>query len=155
MPSSRNQRRRRAVLDLQACQTRYSRGRGIGRYTFHLTEALARTPGAFDYTLCVNGFFADSSAELEATFSPLLGSDRVVRYDATCSQEPWSAAAIDLQQLAGEWIAQHAWIAQKPDIVHVNSVFEGLSGEQVRSLQALTESVLRRLDDARDARATA
>ncbi len=131
MPSSRNQRRRRAVLDLQACQTRYSRGRGIGRYTFHLTEALARTPGAFDYTLCVNGFFADSSAELEATFSPLLGSDRVVRYDATCSQEPWSAAAIDLQQLAGEWIAQHAWIAQKPDIVHVNSVFEGLSGEAV------------------------
>jgi DNA-binding MarR family transcriptional regulator len=34
-------------------------------------------------------------------------------------------------------------------------VFEGLSGEQVRSLQALTESVLRRLDDAQDARASA
>jgi DNA-binding MarR family transcriptional regulator len=34
-------------------------------------------------------------------------------------------------------------------------VFEGLSGEQVRSLQAVTESVLRRLDDAQDARASA
>ena len=131
MPSSRNQRRHRAVLDLQACQTPYSRGRGIGRYTFHLTEALARTAGAFDYTLCVNGFFADSSAELDSTFSPLLGPDRLIRYDATCSRNAWSARVIDLQQLAGEWIAQHAWIAQKPDLVHVNSVFEGLAGDAV------------------------
>lgn len=131
MPIPRDQRRYRAVLDLQGCQTRYSRGRGIGRYSFHLTEALARTPGAFDYTLCVNGFFADSSAELEATFSPLLGPDRVIRYDATGSRDAWSARVIDLQQLAGEWIAQDGWIAQKSDLVHVNSVFEGLAGEAV------------------------
>jgi hypothetical protein len=117
------------VLDLQGCQTKGSRGRGIGRYSRSLAEALVTSAREFDFTVCLNDAFVDSADELTREFEPLVGKAGIVRYDAPCGTTPWDAAAMDPRRVAGEWIAQYAWIAQRPDLVHISSVFEGLDGE--------------------------
>ena len=121
----------RVVLDLQACQTRGSRGRGIGRYSRSFAHALLNSPGRYDLIPCVNSAFADSADELTREFEPLIAMGRIVRYDASRPPTSWSATAIDAGRVAGEWIAQHAWVGQKPDLVHISSVFEGMDGEAV------------------------
>jgi len=83
--------------------------------------------------ICANSVFADSTEEIEHTYRPLLGEDRVVRYDAGVPQSQWSAKVVDVQRLVAEWIAKYAWTAQKPDLIHISSVFEGLYGQGVVS----------------------
>ena len=103
-------RRYHAVLDLQGCQTKDSRGRGIGRYSRSLAEALVTSAGDFDFTVCFNNAFVDSAKELTQDFEAFVGDRRIVRYDALCPSTPWSATVVDAGRVAGEWIAQYAWI---------------------------------------------
>jgi glycosyltransferase involved in cell wall biosynthesis len=125
------ERRHRVVLDLQACQTEDSRHRGIGRYSSSLAEALTGSETGFDYAIAVNDAFRDSAAEIERRFETRPGVRQVVRYAATTPSGPWTPGVVDAGRIAGEWIAQYAWTAQKPDIVHVGSLFEGSTGRAV------------------------
>jgi glycosyltransferase involved in cell wall biosynthesis len=121
----------RVVLDIQACQTEYSGTRGIGRYSRSFAEALVASRDGFDFVVCLNELFVDSANALAHEFESLVGADRVVRYAATSPHAPWSATVPDAGRMAGEWIAQYAWTAQKPDLIHISSIFEGLHGQAV------------------------
>ncbi len=123
--------RHRAVLDLQACQTEDSRGRGIGRYSRSFALAVASAAERFHCVVCLNDAFADSAGELAREFEPLVGARNVVRYDASRPVPTPGAAPIDSGRIGSEWIARHAWLAQKPDLIHVSSIFEGLRGRAV------------------------
>src|SRR5690349_12223738 len=124
-------RHARAVLDLQGCQSEVSRGRGIGRYSRGLAEALLRAPGCFSISIALNGAFADIARDLAADLAPWIPDDRVVRYQAPDPDGLWDSSQTDLGRLAGEWIARDAWTAEKPDLVHVSSLFEGLDGRAI------------------------
>ena len=123
----------RAVLDLQGCQSEVSRGRGIGRYSRGLAEALLRAPGCFSISVALNDAFADVARDLAQDLAPWIADDRVVRYKAPDPAELWSFLETDPARLAGEWIARDAWTAEKPDLVHVSSLFEGLDGRAIVS----------------------
>jgi glycosyltransferase involved in cell wall biosynthesis len=116
----------RAVVDLQACQTRTSRTRGIGRYSRSFALGLAGSTETFDLSICLNSAFPDSTEELSRQFEPLVGEDNVVRYDASRPPARWTATALDAGRVRGEWVAQYAWIARQPDLIHISSIFEGL-----------------------------
>ena len=120
--------RQRVVLDLQACQTSDSRNRGIGRYSRSLAEAVAKGDRGLEIVACLNDSYPESAAELAQEFEPILGVGRLGRYSAPASLETVGAPNLDRGRLGGEWIAQYAWSAQKPDLLHVSSVFEGLDG---------------------------
>ncbi|HTL75003.1 MAG TPA: glycosyltransferase [Casimicrobiaceae bacterium] len=121
----------RAVLDLQGCQSEVSRGRGIGRYSRGLAEALLRTPGCFSVSVALNGAFSDVARDLAKALAPWTSDDRVVRYEAPDPVTFWDPSGVDPGRVAGEWIARDAWCAEKPDLVHVSSLFEGLEGRAI------------------------
>ncbi|MEO8506734.1 MAG: glycosyltransferase [Betaproteobacteria bacterium] len=133
----------RVALDLQACQTEGSRDRGIGRYSRSLTEALVRSQRDLHFTLALNDGYPDSAEELVRGFAPIVGEANCVRYDAAVPWAPWGVREPDGGRLAGEWIAEQVWLAQKPDLIHINSVFEGFHGKAVvPSLTALSRNTV-------------
>lgn len=122
----------RIILDLQACQAS-SMHRGIGRYSIALALAMARNSAGHDLRIVLNGAFPDSVATLRKTFGGLLPGSAISTY-AT----PLPAAEADPANAwrvrAGERIREHHLASLRPDVVHVASLFEGLSDNSVTSL---------------------
>lgn len=129
--SKRKGAHHRVVLDLQACQTEASRGRGIGRYSGNLARALLESPDPFRISIAFNGSLVDGPADALPDFVTDVGPDRLIRYHATQPSATWSADAVDAGAVAGEALARYAWLADKPDLIHVSSLFEGLRGSGV------------------------
>lgn len=132
----------RVVLDLQACQTEGSRTRGIGRYSASLTRALVEER-AHDYVIACNGVYPESLRDIAAQYEPHIGADRIVSYAAPLPAEAFEPRVIDTTRVTGEWLARYAWLAAKPDLIHVNSVFEGFHGKAVvPSLAGMPSSIV-------------
>jgi hypothetical protein len=106
--------RHRVALDLQACQTKDSRNRGIGKYSRSLAEAVVNADHGLDIVACFNQSYPESAEELAQQFEPILGPGRIGRYNAPASLHEVGAPTLDRGRLGGEWIAQYAWTAQSP-----------------------------------------
>ena len=114
------------LLDLQACQSETSRNRGIGRYSMALAQALIRNAPQHECWLLLNGAFPEAAAAITTAFQASVPAHRIAVFhppagitDGTDPQH-WSV-------LASELIRRHAIRAVKPDVVHVASLFEGVS----------------------------
>lgn len=121
----------RVVLDLQACQSEVSGGRGIGRYSRNFARALLESQENFSVSIALNDGFAESAEELKQAFVDVVPADRIVRYDAFAPVGNWNARTLDPGRIASEAIARYAWLAEKPDLIHVSSLFEGMVGRAV------------------------
>jgi glycosyltransferase involved in cell wall biosynthesis len=122
----------RIILDLQACQAS-SMHRGIGRYSIALALAMARNSGSHDLRLALNGAFPDSVATLRQAFDGLVPQSSIGIYST-----PLPAAEADpgnaWRVRAGERIRERYLASLRPDVVHVASLFEGLSDNSVTSV---------------------
>lgn len=121
----------RIILDLQACQAA-SMHRGIGRYSMALAQAMARNSGGHELHIVLNNQFGDSLAPIRAAFDTLLPRERIKVFDLpaqVAEYDPRNAWRVR----AAERVREHYLASLRPDVVHVASLFEGLSDDAVTS----------------------
>jgi glycosyltransferase involved in cell wall biosynthesis len=125
----------RIVLDLQGAQSE-SRFRGIGRYSLALAQAIAREAGRHELWLVLNGRFPDSIEPLRASFAELIPPERIRVFEL-----PGPVAELNI---ANTWRMQAAELLREkfladlhPDVVHLSTLFEGLSDDIVSSVGRL------------------
>ena len=107
--------------------------RGIGRYSIALALAMARNSGGHDLRIALNGAFPDSVAGLRKAFDGLVPQSAI-----TVFTTPAPAAEADpgnaWRVRAAERIRERYLASLRPDIMHVASLFEGLSDDSVTSV---------------------
>jgi len=107
--------------------------RGIGRYSIALALAMARNSGGHELRIVLNEGFPDSVSALRQAFAGLLPPSHITTY-AT----PAPAAEVDPTNAwriaSGERIRERYLASLRPDVVHVASLFEGLSDDSVTSV---------------------
>jgi glycosyltransferase involved in cell wall biosynthesis len=130
----------RIVLDLQACQTE-SRFRGMGRYSMSLAKAIAKNANNnHEIWLFLNGLFPDTIPYIRQSFDGLIPKERIFVFSAhgpvaeVDPQNEWRARASEL-------IREYALSQLKPDIVHINSLFEGYGDDAVTSIGKLDSKI--------------
>lgn len=118
----------RILLDLQGCQSKGSRPRGIGRYSLALAQALVRNGPSHEFWLLLNAAFPETLEPIRRDFEGLIPPDRI-----RCFHVPPGCAegvADDLWRMrCAEEVRRHAIRAIAPDLVHVSSMFEGLADD--------------------------
>lgn len=125
----------RIVIDLQSCQTTSSRNRGIGRLSLALTEAMVRENASNDIWVALNANFPDTISSIRQRFEGLLPSNRIVVFHALHDVGHINSGNAWRTRTA-EALREHFLAGLKPDIVHVSSLFEGLSDDAVTSTQS-------------------
>ncbi|WFU12162.1 glycosyltransferase (plasmid) [Rhizobium sp. CB3090] len=121
------------LVDLVGGQSQNSRGRGIGRYTLSLAEAMARTAGSHEFHVSVTDAFPDSIEPIRTQFASVIPAANF-----TCWKPILPSAYVDP---ANEWrmrsteIIREAWLASlNPDVLHLGSLFEGFGDDATVSL---------------------
>ncbi len=120
----------RIVVDLQACQTEGSHGRGVGRYSEGLVRALATHPADVDLRLCANGRYGDIVPRIIASLRPAVPAERltVYNYPPLGRQLPGErTASVEVAEALVRW----HWSRMQPDVLHISHAFEGLGGDAV------------------------
>ena len=120
----------RLVIDLQACQTEGSRGRGVGRYSINLARHIAQQIGDDDLRLCLNDAYAGALKDAIDTLDLAVQRQHLstYRYPGLRRQVPGERTpAVAL----GEALVRRHWMGLQPDILHISHLFEGLGGEAV------------------------
>lgn len=122
----------RILVDMQAAQTG-SRFRGIGRYARELVKALVRQGGGHRVILALNGHFADTIEDIRAEFLDLI-PQRDIR--VWYAPGPVGYVHDDHKGLrkANEVLREYFFLAQKPDVILLPSLFEGLNDSAVISV---------------------
>ncbi|EGV27860.1 glycosyl transferase group 1 [Thiorhodococcus drewsii AZ1] len=125
----------RILVDLQACQSS-SRLGGIGRYSLHLLEAMARHAGQHELRVLLNDLMADSIPGLYEHLGRMLPREQIQVFQVpgpVAEHDPANQARARAAELIREgFIQQFA-----PDIVHVASLVEGLGDDVVSSVGEL------------------
>ena len=107
--------------------------RGIGRYSMALAQAMLRQGGRHDFRIVLNHHFPDSVAALRVAFDGLLPQEQIMVCDL-----PGPLAEYDQQNnwriRAAEQLREHYLASLAPDVVHVASLFEGLSDDACGSV---------------------
>lgn len=118
----------RIVFDLQACQTRASRGRGVGRYAEALVRHYARDC-TDDVRICLNGNLPVDPVvrAFEGRVAPAhFSTYRYPPVSGDAGGEERAAA----HRAAGALIRRQ-WLALQPDVLHVAHLFEGQAEDAV------------------------
>lgn len=125
----------RIVIDLQASQSTTSRHRGMGRYSLSLARAMVRHRGEHDVFIALNGLFPETIEPIRAAFHGLLPQERILVWH---SVPPVSALdrGNDWRRRAAELVREAFLAGLNPDVVHVSSLFEGLTDDAVTSIGA-------------------
>lgn len=122
----------RIVLDLQACQSA-SRYRGIGRYALALAKAIARRRGEHEVIIALNGALSGTIEPIRAEFDGLISQGNIRTW-----LTPMPTAALDpgntWRMRVGEQTREAFLASLAPDILHVGSLFEGLTDDAVTSI---------------------
>ena len=124
----------RIVLDLQACQAS-SKHRGIGRYSMALAQAMARQAGQHELLVALSSQFADTVPSIRGDFDTLIPQQNIRVFDLPgplAEYDPANAWRVR----AGERLREHFIAGLEPDVLHVASLFEGLSDNAVASVGA-------------------
>lgn len=122
----------RIVIDMQGAQTE-SRFRGIGRYTMAFTQAVVRNRGEHEIILALSGLFPDTIEPIRAAFDGLLPQENIRVWYAPGSvreQEPDN----EYRRLAAELLREAFLASLEPDVIHINSLFEGYVDDAVTSI---------------------
>ncbi|MFZ6818650.1 glycosyltransferase [Undibacterium sp. Ji22W] len=123
----------RLLIDLQACQSSGSKTRGIGRYSMALAKAMVRQGAEHDIHLLLNAAFPVAVQEIREIFAELLPIENIhLWHGLTPSSELEAQNSWRLR--ANEFIREQAIRELAPDIVHISSLFEGLSDDAVTSV---------------------
>lgn len=129
----------RIVIDLQGAQA-WNKFRGIGRYSLAFAKAVARQASVHDIWFALNGLFPDTIEPLRASLNELVPQNRIVVWQA-----PGPVAEINPENRwrreASERIREAFFPTFNPDMLHVSSLFEGLSDDAVTTIGSL-ESML-------------
>lgn len=122
----------RIVIDMQGAQTE-SRFRGIGRYVMGFAKGVARMRGGHELVLVLNGMLGESIEAIRAEFEKLLPQENIRVWQAVGPVEDViedNATRREIAELSWE-----AFLASlRPDVVHVGSLFEGVTGYGVSSI---------------------
>ncbi len=112
--------------------------RGIGRYSMALAQAIARNSAGHDLRIALNEAFPDGAAVIRKAFDGLVPRSHISTFAA-----PAPAAEVDPANAwriaAGERIREHWLAGLAPDIVHLASLFEGLSDDSVTSVPQVSQ----------------
>ncbi|WP_120010582.1 glycosyltransferase [Teichococcus vastitatis] len=111
----------RLVIDLQGAQGGNSK-RGIGRYSRELALAMARCPREHEVIVTLNGSMTEAAEELVTHFSSVLPRRQIRSWFSPTSGEQDGFAGRAAQIIRAQFLS-----SLRPDLVHVSSVFEGLS----------------------------
>ena len=120
----------RLLLDLQACQSEVSAGRGIGRYAEGLAVHLARRIGDDDLRVCFSAAYGATLQHNLDAFDLCIGRMRLsaCRYPRVASQG--TKARATTVAVAEALVSRH-WTNLQPDVLHVGHAFEGFHGQAV------------------------
>ncbi|WP_321927969.1 glycosyltransferase family 4 protein [Paraburkholderia guartelaensis] len=122
----------RIVIDMQGAQTE-SRFRGIGRYVLGFAKGVARTRGKHDVILVLNGMMHESIEAIRAEFEDLLPQENIRVWHALGPVEEVGDENITRREIAE--LSWEAFLSSlRPDVVHVGSPFEGVTGDGVSSV---------------------
>lgn len=122
----------RIVLDLQACQGS-SKHRGIGRYSMALAQAMLRRGGDHDFRIVLNNHFPDTVAPLRQALDGLLPPSHISTF--ALPGPIWEHDHGNAWRLrAAEQLREYHLGTLQPDVVHVTSLFEGLTENACASL---------------------
>lgn len=120
------------VLDMQARQSQGSHHRGIGRYALALGQAMARQAGD-QIHLLVNAAFPQYALEIREDFKAWIDPQRIHVFHA-----PASVAGLHPENgwriRAAEHLREGVLQALQSDIIHINSLFEGVDDDVVTSV---------------------
>ena len=123
----------RIVVDLQGAQSTGSRSRGIGRYSLSLALAMAKQKGSHEMFVALNGAFPETIDPIREAFAGLLPADNGVVWQGLTE-----CRSIDTtrswRRCSSELIRETFLASLAPDIIHVSSVFEGLTDYAVTSV---------------------
>lgn len=122
----------RIVVDMQAMQTG-SRFRGIGRYARELTKALVRQAGDHEIILALNGHFRDTIEQIRADFADLI-PQRNIRVWYAPGPVGYVHDSHRGRRKVNEVVREYFLLAQKPDVILLPSLFEGLGDSAVISV---------------------
>ena len=128
----------RIVIDMQGAQTN-SQFRGIGRYTLSLTRAIARQAQNHEIILALNGQFPESVDRVRQHFQGLIPARNIVVWHSPGVLDG-SGRLLELNEKAAEDVREAFFSSLQPDVIHVNSLFEGFSDEAVTSIGGLDKS---------------
>jgi len=127
----------RIVLDLQACQTLASRGRGVGRYSEALARGIAQAHGG-DVRATLNARPYESVQAVISSLRDVLPATHFSVYAHPDVEEAAARSESPARSVA-ECLVRRHWMALQPDVLHVSHVFEGFADPVVvpRTLPAV------------------
>lgn len=130
----------RIVIDLQSVQAE-SKYRGIGRYSLSLALAMVRNRGSHEVLIALNGLFPDTILPIREMFKDILPQHNIRVWGVPA---PVSSLASDnvWRRKSAELVREAFLASLKPDIVHISSLFEGLSDNAVTSIGTMPNSML-------------
>jgi glycosyltransferase involved in cell wall biosynthesis len=120
----------RLVIDLQACQSEVSAGRGVGRYAESLAMHIADRIGDDDLRLCFNKAGDDSLERAIARFERRPRRQQLSAY-RYAELAPSGAPSRGIDVAMAEVLVRRHWMSLQPDVLHVSHVFEGFHGQAV------------------------
>ena len=125
----------RYVFDLQACQTRGSRGRGIGRYSMSLVRGIIENRREEeDVRIALNANYPDEAGLVMTELGDLL-PETAFSFYRTPIIDDVSPQDRDALRRIGSQIAHHHYATLSPDIVHNGLPFTAGEGPEM-TLQA-------------------
>lgn len=121
----------RLLIDLQGAQGE-NRGRGIGRYSLSLTEALIRNAGGVEIMVLLNARLGAQDNQLLENLRGLLPAAQIKSWlppphVAHLKGQPWLRRGAEI-------LRENVIARFQPDIVHISSLFEGLVQDGVTSI---------------------
>ena len=121
----------RIVIDMQGAQSA-SRGRGIGRYSMSLVDAVVRHRGEHDVILALNGLFDDTIAPIRRHFAGMLPKQNIrVWHAAGPVRECDAQTQTTMRREAAELVREAFLASLRPDVIHVTSLIEGYMDDSV------------------------
>ncbi len=123
----------RIVIDLQAAQSNGSRNRGIGRYSTSLALAMARNRGHHEIIIVLSDQFPETIEPIRKEFESVL-PPHCFRIWSPLPNTSFIYAENKWRRETSEILREAFLESLNPDIIHVTSLFEGLSDDALSSV---------------------
>jgi glycosyltransferase involved in cell wall biosynthesis len=129
----------RIVIDMQGAQSE-SRHRGIGYYTLSFVRALIANSGEHEIILALNGMLSETVEVIRNEFQDILPQGNIKVWHAVGPVKECDSGNDSRRQVAE--ITREAFLASlKPDIIHIQSLFEGFVDDSITSIARLDNAI--------------
>ena len=123
----------RIVIDLQGAQSHGSRDRGIGRYSRSLTRSIIENAGDHEVLLALNGGFSDTIDAIKKELADIVPPESFHVW-RPCPSTSSGNLENKVRGEAAKFYREAFLASLNPDVVHVTSLFEGLTDDAVTSV---------------------